>query len=258
MIEFIDTHLHLDASEFDVDRSEVVARAAKAGVGTLITIGSGYGIKSAERALKIAEEYNNIFASVGVHPNDSEESFDFDFLDNIACNKKIVAIGETGLDFYRNRATKMQQELVFRTQIELALKVKKPLIIHSRNAGEECLSILREMKADSVGGVFHCYPENHEFAARLANLGFFVSFTGVLTFKKADETRNTAAKIPLNQILIETDAPFLAPEPHRGKRCESAYMVETAKALAVVKGLSLEEVAVATCENARRLFDLNK
>jgi TatD DNase family protein len=253
--EVIDSHLHLDASVFDADREDCIKRALAAGVTTLISIGAGYGgLSSAYHAIQLAETYPFIWATVGVHPHDAEERFDPQQLHRLAEHPKVVAIGETGLDFFKSLASPARQYEAFKLQIEIARDVKKPLVIHSRNAAQECLQLLQEGNAHEVGGVFHCYAENAAFAARLWSIGFYVSFPGILTFKKADDMRAICAEIPLEQILIETDSPYMAPEPFRGKRCEPAFVVETAKKLALIKGITFEEVARATSSNTRKLF----
>lgn len=249
-----DSHTHLDSKEFDEDRAAVIERAQMAGVTRMLTIGTGAGLEGAGRAIALAEQYPFIWASAGVHPHDAAHDVDMDLFEKLATHPKVVAIGETGLDFYRDWAPVDKQYERFESQIELAKRVKKPLIIHSRQAGAECLKILQERDAASVGGVFHCFAEDAKFAERLWEIGFYVSFPGLLTFKKAHEVRNICADIPLERILIETDAPYLAPEPHRGKRCEPAFVAQTAKRLAEIKGLSLEEVAAITTENTLKLF----
>ena len=255
-LALIDTHIHLGAADFDNDRSQVVARALESGVSAMICIGAGYGKVSAARALEIADQYDCVHASVGLHPNDASEPFDTAFLEDLAAHPKVVAIGETGLDFYRDHAARSDQERWFRAQTRLAVSLKKPLIIHSRDAGQDCLAILESEDAAQAGGVFHCYAEDAAFAERLAAINFLVSFPGSLTFKKAEKMREAAAKIPVSQIMLETDAPFLAPEPYRGKRCESSFMLETAKRLAAIKGVTLEELSKKTSANAKRLFKI--
>jgi TatD DNase family protein len=251
-----DSHTHLDADAFDEDREACIERALAAGVTRMITVGAGRGIESARRAIALAERYPFVWATAGIHPHDAGSEIDFIELEALARHPKVVAVGETGLDFFRDWSPVEKQYLYFEKQIEIALAVGKPLVIHSRQAGEECLRILTAKGAGAVGGVFHCYAENAEFAARLSTIGFLVSFPGFITFKKQNEAREICAAIPLEQIMVETDAPYMAPEPHRGKRCESSFVVETARQLATVKGLSLEEVAKQTTENALRLFSI--
>jgi len=255
-LEIIDTHCHLDHEPFDVDRDACIERAVQAGVTRMITIGTGKGLTGAHRALALAERYPMIWASVGVHPHSAGETFEPAELERLAQHPRVVAIGETGLDFYRDWSPVDKQYEVFRLQIELAKKVKKPLIIHSRNAGAECLRMLVENNAREVGGVLHCFSEDVSFASRLREINFLVSFPGQLTFKKAEELRAICKEIPLEQIMVETDSPFLAPEPLRGQRCEPAFVVETARKLASIKGLSLEQVAEITTRNALTLFSV--
>lgn len=255
-MELIDSHTHLTAPDFDIDREAVIERAIAAGVSTLITIGAGYGIESARAAVQAAERYGSVYATVGVHPHDATTEPQLEELRDLARHPKVVAIGETGLDFYRNLAPVDLQRRWFKAQIEFARETGKPLIIHSREAGADCLATLREYGAAEVGGVFHCYAEDAAFAQRLAEINFLVSFPGSLTFKRATALRETAREIPLAQIMLETDAPYIAPEPHRGRRCESSFMVETAKQLATVKGMSLEDVAATTSATARRFYRL--
>ena len=253
-MDITDSHTHLESKEFDEDRAAVIERAKAAGVSRILTIGTGKGLEGSGRAIAIAEQYPFVWASAGVHPHDAAYEIDMELFEQRARHPKVVAIGETGLDFYRDWAPIDKQYERFEAQIELAKRVRKPLIIHSRQAGEQSLALLKEQNARDVGGVFHCFAENTEFAARLWDIGFYVSFPGLLTFKKAQEVRDICKSIPLEQILVETDAPFLAPEPHRGKRCEPAFVAETAKRLAEIKGLSPEEVAAITTANALKLF----
>lgn len=255
-MELVDSHTHLDSKEFDADRDAVIERARAAGVTRLITVGASKGFDSASNAIRLAEQHPFIWATAGIHPHDAATPLDKDRLRALLAHPRVVAVGETGLDFYRDWSPVDAQRTWFQAQIELALEVKKPLIIHSRQAGEECLATLEKHGAAAVGGVFHCYAEDEKFAERLAKINFLVSFPGTLTFKKADELRRIAEHIPLDQIMIETDAPYMAPEPHRGKRCESAFVLETARALAAVKDLTLEEVAERTSANAERLFGI--
>jgi len=253
-IELIDTHANLDADALLDDQQECINRAVAAGVTRIITIGSGRGANGFRSAVELAESSPHVWATVGVHPHDAAGEFDRAQLEALAHHPRVVAIGETGLDFFRDWSPHEAQREIFAFQIELAKRVKKPLIIHSREAGEECLATLQQLDAQQVGGVFHCFAENALFAARLREIGFLVSFPGVVTFKKADDMRATCAEVPLDQILVETDAPYMAPEPHRGKRCEPAFVVETARRIATVKGITLAALAQATNENALRLF----
>lgn len=253
-IEIVDSHTHLDSKEFDADRDIVISRAREALVTRLLTVGASDGLDSARRAIELSESYPFIWASAGIHPHDAGKGCELSELKSLASHPRVVAIGETGLDFYRDWSPKNDQYRYFEAQIDLAVELTKPLIIHSRDAGQDCLEILTQRGAERVGGVFHCYAEDEVFAEKLRTIHFLVSFPGVLTFKKADKMREIARKIPLDQIMVETDAPYMAPEPFRGKRCESSHVVQTARVLADIKGLSLNEVAEATTKNALRLF----
>lgn len=254
-VELIDSHVHLTASEYKKDFDDVLGRAIDSGVTRMITIGAGDGIKSAQEAVKLAEKYEYIWATVGIHPHDANTPYSaFSKLRDLAQHPKVVAIGETGLDFYRNLAPEKKQMQWFTMQIELSLQLNKPLIIHSRNAGEACLSVLNSMEVSEVGGVFHCFEEDAAFASKLRSINFLVSFAGQITFKNAGSVIDTARSVPLNQIMIETDGPYLAPEPYRGKRNESAYLIETAKKLAEIKGMSLESLAPVLVKNTEDFF----
>lgn len=256
MLELFDTHTHLDSKEFAQDYIEVISRAFQSGVTRIVTIGAGSGgSASMLNAIKFAEKFPFIWATAGIHPHDAATDRDIlKQLTECARHPRVVAIGETGLDFYRDWAPRDLQDWWFRKQIELAHEVNKPLVIHSRQAGPECLAILKEMQAEKIGGVFHCYAEDQHFAEKLAEINFLVSIPGSITFKKAQDYRDIVAAIPLEQIMIETDAPFLAPEPHRGKRCESALIVHTAQKIAEIKGMTLEELTAITTKTARDFY----
>jgi TatD DNase family protein len=255
-LELFDSHVHLDSTEYAPDQEAVIERARAAGITSFISIGAADGFESASRAIALAERCPFIWASAGIHPHDAGLPLDILRIKELAMHPRVVAIGETGLDYYRDWAPVEGQRSWFRAQISLARELKKPLIIHSRNAGDECLATLIDEGASEVGGVFHCFAEDASFAKKLREINFLVSFPGTISFKKADNVRAAAREIPLDQILIETDGPYMAPEPHRGKRCESAFMVHTAQALASAKGITLAEVAAATVANTKRLFNL--
>lgn len=257
-LDLFDTHVHLDSTDYDSDRVDVISRARAAGVSRFVSIGAGYGADSAKRAIAIAESNSKIWASAGVHPHDAKVPLDPDSLLKLAAHKRVVAIGETGLDFHYDFAPRKEQEEWFRAQISIAKELHKPLIIHCREAAPECLEILTNTNARDAGGVFHCYSEDAAFAAKLRDINFLVSIPGIVTFKKSDATRAAVKEIPLSQIMLETDGPYLAPIPHRGKRCESSFMLETAKAVAAVKEISLEELAATTTQTALKFFKLGK
>ena len=253
-MNLIDTHIHLDFPDYDKDRSSLISECYTKGITQILTIGSSDGFESAKNAINIATEYTQIYASVGIHPHSASTKFDPQVIEDLAKNPKVVAIGETGLDFFKELSPKDKQYLWFKAQIEIALKLNKPLIIHSRNAGEESLKLLIETGASKVGGVFHCFSENAEFAQKLKEINFLVSFTGSITFKKNSLTRNYVRDIPLSQIMLETDGPYMAPEPYRGKRSDSSHILEIAKVIAKEKNIPLEEVATQTTLNAKNLF----
>lgn len=252
----IDTHTHLDSKEFDPDREECLVRARDAGVWQIVDIGATDGFEGARRAQSLSESYTQIFHSIGIHPHDADRPLDIVRLKGMLSHPKAVAVGETGLDFFRDWSPKEKQYEWFRAQVSLALEVQKPIIIHCRDASSECLAVLQEMEAHLVGGVFHCYPESAEFARKLQEMNFRVSFPGPVTFPKSQALRETVKEIPLEQMMVETDAPYMAPVPHRGKRCESAFVRDTASVIAEVKEISLEELAASTTVTAQKLFGL--
>jgi TatD DNase family protein len=252
----IDTHCHLDAPAFDADREQVIDRARESEVNTIVTIGAGYGANSAQSAIQLADRYDFIYATVGIHPHEAGKEIDFYKIAELAAHKKVVAIGETGLDFFKEWAPVDMQIECFCRQVELAKSLNKPLIIHSREASQECLRILTENKASLVGGVFHCYEGDFAFSKQLRKLNFKVSFGGILTFKKANRAQEAAAKIDLSDILLETDSPYLAPVPNRGKRCEPSYIVHTARALADLRQIDFEQVCEVTTQNALSFFKI--
>jgi TatD DNase family protein len=253
---FIDSHTHLDGKDFDEDREQVIERALNAGVRQIVNIGATDGFLGAERSIKLADSYEAIFLTVGIHPHDATETLDIERLKELAQHPKVVAIGETGLDFYRDWSPKDRQYEWFRAQVELALELQKPIVVHSRSAATECLEVLQELNAEQVGGVFHCYSEDVAFEKQLREMSFLISVPGTITFKKAEEFRDIIREIPLERIMIETDAPYLAPTPFRGKRCESAYVVHTAQQIADIKEVSLKDVARVTSATARAFYGL--
>lgn len=254
--ELFDSHVHLDAKDYELDLQTVLERAKIAGVTRFLSVGASDGFDSAARAIELSKKYAYIWASVGIHPHDAGTALDTQRLKDLAQHERVVAIGETGLDYHYDFAPKKSQIAWFEAQIALAIELQKPLIIHCRLAAEDCLEILIANSAYKVGGVFHCYSENADFAAKLREINFMVSFPGILTFKKSEEMRKTAAAIPLDQIMLETDGPYLAPEPYRGKRCESAFMLKTAEVLAKIKGISIQELASTTTSNAINFYKL--
>ena len=255
-MRLIDTHCHLDFPELARDRAGVLSRAASAGVARMITI-SVEAEKFSDIAA-IAEGAENIFCSVGTHPNHAHEEREFSAneLAALAAHPKCVAIGETGLDYHYDRAPRELAHRVFRSHIQAARKTGLPLVIHSRDADADMAAILtEEMAAGAFKALLHCFTSSRELAEKALALGVYISFSGVVTFKNSDSLRKIAKIVPLDRILIETDAPFLAPTPHRGKSNEPAFVADTARVLAGVKGVSLEELGEITTANALRLFD---
>jgi TatD DNase family protein len=251
---WFDTHAHLDMNDYDTDRPQVIERALAQGVEGIITI--GIGLESSRKALALAKTYKNIWATVGVHPHDAA-SFQPEFLPRLAelaQDKLVVAIGEIGLDFYRNLSPREKQKEVFRSLIQLAQTVSMPAVIHDREAHEEVLTILREEKAGEIGGVFHCFSGDWEMAKKCLDLNFFLSITGAITYKKGSVLEDVVRRAPMEALLLETDAPFLSPHPFRGKRNEPAYVVHTAEHVAGIRGMALEDLSRVVLQNTRRAF----
>ncbi len=256
MVLLIDSHCHVGEAEYDADRAAVLARARAAGVCQLIVAAAGGSVETNIRALEVAEREPDCRAVVGVHPHDAK-LVDDSLLDKIrgwARHPRVVAIGETGLDFHYDHSPRERQVEEFRRFATLAREASLPLVIHSRAAADETLRVLREEGVES--GVMHCFTYGPEVARRVVDLGFYVSFSGIVTFRNADDLREAARLVPLDRLLVETDSPYLAPEPRRGGRNEPSRVVDVAKGLAVALGQPLEELAERTVENTRRLFRL--
>jgi TatD DNase family protein len=250
----IDTHCHLNHADFDADRTEAIARARAAGVGAMIVI--GYDLPSSERAVALAAEEPALYATVGIHPHDARTLDDTALarLSALAQHPKVVGLGEIGLDFYRNLSPRDDQERAFRRQIQLARGLRLPIILHTRESENEVLTILEEEGTDGLAGILHCFSAGPEVAWRCFRLGFHVGLGGVLTFKNARALQETARELPLDRIVLETDAPYLAPHPHRGRRNEPAYVALVADRLAELHGRAPGEIAEITTANARALF----
>jgi TatD DNase family protein len=251
----IDSHCHLDFPDFADEVDAVVARAQARSVEMLVTISTR--VREHARVLAIAERFPNVYCSVGTHPHNAHEELAIgaDELVPRARHPKVVAIGEAGLDYHYDNSPRAAQEQGFRAHIEAARRTGLPLVIHSREADADMASILREeMAAGAFKPLLHCYSGGRELALEAVAMGGYVSFSGILTFKKADALRALAAELPADRILVETDAPYLAPGPFRGKRCEPAYVAETAKVLASVRAVSPESIAEQTTANFFRLF----
>lgn len=255
---FIDTHVHLNADQYEEDLQEVIDRALEANVKKMVVI--GFDRITIERAMKLVEEYSFIYAVVGWHPVDAIDCTEEDlrWIEELAAHEKVVGIGEMGLDYHWDKSPKDIQQKVFRKQIRLAQKVKLPIIIHNRDATEDVIRILQEEEAYLTGGIMHCFGGSVETAKQCIDMNFMISLGGPVTFKNAKKPKEVAAEIPLEYLLIETDAPYLAPHPHRGKRNEPALVPLVAEEIARLKGVSIEEVAEATTKNAERFFNLAK
>ncbi|WP_025028173.1 TatD family hydrolase [Caldalkalibacillus mannanilyticus] len=251
-----DTHTHLNDEAFSADRDEVMQRALDEGVSLLVNV--GFNRQTIPQTLELAEKYDFVYAAVGWHPHDAKDMKEEDlaWIEELSAHKKVVAIGEMGLDYYWDNSPRDVQKEVFRQQIALAKKVKKPIIIHDRDAHRDVVDILKEEGASEVGGVMHCFGGSVEIAKECLDLNFYISFGGPLTFKNAKKPKEVAMQIPLDRILIETDSPYLTPHPYRGKRNESSYVKHVAQSLAELRGLSYEEVCRITMENGKRLFNI--
>ena len=251
----VDSHCHLDFPDFANDLEGVVNRAAMAGVGRMVTISTR--VRQFDRLLEITGRFPNVYCSIGTHPHhaDEEDGISADELIGLANHPKVVAFGEAGLDYFYQHGSRQAQERGFRTHISAARATGLPLVIHTRDADEDCGRILEdEMTKGPFRAVLHCYTGGRELAMKAMSLGLSISFTGILTFKKSQALRDLAAELPADRILVETDSPYLAPGKHRGKRNEPGYVVETARVLAEVRGVSLEEISRQTTENFFRLF----
>lgn len=261
---FVDSHCHIDGDSFDGDRDEVVRRAQNAGVRTMLTIGTGNPHNGEiDRAVAAARKYENVYAAVGVHPHDAEfynDAAENHLIELVRSSAKVIGWGEIGLDFYYDHSPRDIQIDVFRRQLRTARKLNLPVIIHSREASEETFDVLTEECSgdDFPGGIMHCFGGTAEMARALMAIGFFISFAGNVTFKKAENLRDAAKAVPLNKLLIETDCPFLTPVPYRGKRNEPLYVTETARFLAELYNVEIELLAKETTANFNRIFNLNE
>jgi TatD DNase family protein len=253
---FTDTHTHMDSHSFDEDRHEAIMRAYENGVTRIVNI--GFNRETIPTTLKLSEEYDFIYAAVGWHPQDSKDMTpaDLEEIEELCKRPKVVAVGEIGLDYYWDTSPKDVQQRVFREQIRLARKIGKPIIIHNRDAHQDILTILKEEKAAEVGGIMHCFSGSWETAKACLDMNFHISFGGPVTFKNAKQPKEVLAQVPIDRLLIETDAPYLTPHPYRGKRNETGYVRLVAETAAEIRGISLEELAQHTTENAVKLLGL--
>ncbi|MBT2690811.1 TatD family hydrolase [Bacillus sp. ISL-47] len=254
---FFDTHAHLNAEQYNEDLKEVIDRALSEGVSNIVVV--GFDRPTIEKAMELSNEYDFIYASIGWHPVDAIDMTDEDlqWIEELSQHPKVVALGEMGLDYYWDKSPKDVQKEVFRKQIQLAKKVKLPIVIHNRDATADIVEILKEEGAGEVGGIMHCFSGSPETAKECVDMNFYISLGGPVTFKNAKKPKEVADAIPLDKLLIETDCPYLTPHPYRGKRNEPSYVKLVAEQIADIKGISIEEVASATTENAKKLFGIN-
>lgn len=254
--KLIDSHTHLDDSRFDNDRAEIINKLKDNGIE--LVLNPGADLATSEKAVKLADEYSFIYAAVGCHPHDSKYMNDetMNIFRELSKNKKVIAIGEIGLDYYYDNSDREIQKRWFREQIKLANELDIPYIVHDRDAHEDIFKIMKEEANSSTRGILHCYSGSVEMAKEFIKLGFYISLAGPVTFKKAKTPKNVAMEIPLNKLLIETDAPYLTPEPFRGKRNEPKYVKYVAEEIANIRNISIDEIAENTNRNFKKLFSL--
>jgi len=264
---FVDSHAHLDGEQFASDREQVIARAGEAGVRTIVAIGNGDGPAQVDCGIRLAEQYDFIYATLGIHPHEARlaDEAAYQNMARLARHPKVIAWGEIGLDYFYDHSPRETQKQVFARQMELAAAAKLPIVIHCRpsessdNAWDDCLGLIHDQWASKgLGGILHCFTGSWPQAKRALDMGFMISFAGNITFPKAQQIRDAALEVPLERMLIETDCPYLAPVPHRGKRNEPAFVVETARKLGELRGLTAEEVGQQTTLNFRRFFKLGE
>jgi TatD DNase family protein len=262
---FVDSHAHLDSKQFDSDREQVIARAREAGVQTIVAIGNGDGPEDVDCGIRLAEKYDFNYATLGIHPHEARLANEdaYQNMERLAKHPKVIAWGEIGLDYYYDHSPREVQKEVFTRQMELAATAKLPIVIHCRpseasdNAWDDCLGLIREhWAAKGLGGILHCFTGNWTQGKSALDMGFMISFAGNVTFPKAQQIRDVALQVPLERMLMETDSPYLAPVPHRGKRNEPAFVKETARKLGELLGRSAEEVGRQTSRNFYNFFKL--
>ena len=264
---FVDSHAHLETEQFEADREQVIARAREAGIETILAIGSGTGPGSLDCAIRLAEQHDFIYATIGIHPHEAKLARDADFeeMAQLATRPKVIAWGEIGLDYFYDHSPRDIQQQVFLRQLEMAQAARLPIVIHCRpsdgtdDAWEDCLTLLRERWAgNGLGGILHCFTGTMAHATRALDMGFMISFAGNVTFPKAQPIRDAAKQVPLDRMLIETDSPFLAPVPHRGKRNEPSFVKEAARQIGEIRGQSMEDIGFQTANNFYRFFSLHE
>jgi len=253
----IDSHCHLDSSDFDADREEVIARAVEGGVDRMVAVGTGEGPPDLEAGIRLAERYPAFVATVGVHPHDAAKATDATLarVAELMGHPKVIAVGEIGLDYHYDFSPREAQKQVFLEQMRIAAEYGKPIVIHTREAWEDTFALIEEHWAPKrLPGIMHCFSGGRREALRALGLGFYLSFGGIVTFPKATELQAVAAEAPLDRMLVETDSPYLAPVPKRGKRNEPLFVGYTAQKLAALRKMTFEEIAAATSANFNRLF----
>ncbi len=263
----VDSHAHLEGKRFDADREQVIARAKEAGVQTIVAIGNGDGPSNFDRGIHLAEQHDFMYATIGIHPHEAQlaDQAAYDRMEQLAKHSKVIAWGEIGLDYFYDHSPRETQRAVFIRQMELARAAKLPIVIHCRpsdgseNAWDDCLNLLTEHWAPTgLRGILHCFTGTWTHAKRALEIGFMISFAGNITFPKAQQIRDAAKEVPLDRVLIETDSPFLAPLPHRGKRNEPAFVKEVARQLGELRGLTTETIGTQTTENFYQFFSLHE
>jgi TatD DNase family protein len=258
-MDLIDSHAHIDVPDFDADREAMLDRARSAGVGTLLAIGNGPEIEKLGAAVPFAEQHDWIYAAMGIHPHEARHATEAHYaeMDRLARNSRVIAWGEIGLDYHYDHSPREVQAQVFRRQLHQARAAKRPIIIHCREAWGDCLKMLDEdWRSSGLGGIFHCFTGTLAEAQSGIEMGFLISFAGNVTYPKAQNLRDVAGGIPLDMLLVETDSPYLAPQPHRGRRNEPAHVTEVARSIGNVRNLPADEVASATSGNFRRFFGI--
>ena len=257
----VDSHCHLDRLDltpYEGDLAKAIAEAKDRGVERMLCVGIDMG--NAQEVMRIAQAYEGVYAAVGIHPMDVKAEVarpDFDQLKAWASDEVVIAVGETGLDYYYTQESAEVQQQSFIEHLQLSKAVQKPVIVHTRDAREDTLAIIREHGDDGVGGVLHCFTESWEMARQALDYNYYISFSGIVTFRNAESLREVVKQVPLERILVETDAPYLAPVPYRGKKNVPAYVVEVAQCVAELKGVSYEELVAVTGANFNQLFGLN-
>jgi len=252
-----DSHAHIGDKQFDNDREDVIRRAEENGVTHILNV--GYDLEASRASVKLADRYEKVYAAVGIHPHDAASVTDniLEEIRRLAKHEKVVALGEMGLDYYRNLSPKAKQQQVFKEQIRLAKELKLPIIVHDRDAHQDTIDILKEEGANAVGGILHCFSGSWAMAKQCLQLGFYISLAGPVTFKNARRPQEVARLIDINRLLVETDCPYLAPEPKRGKRNEPAYVKYVAEKIAELRRDSFEELAFITFNNTKKVLGLD-